>query len=268
TVTITAAALQSIALTPANPSLAAGITQQLTATGTYSDGTSIDITASITTWSSAATAVATVNSSGLVSSVDVGSAVISASLDGISGTTTVTTTAAVLESIVLTPANPSIAKGLTQQLTATGTYSDGSTLNITDVSLWTSSNSPVATFVSHGNVYGENIGSAVITASYNGISGSTTVSIMPPVLESITVSPSDFTLYWPGDVVLLTSTGHYSDGSSADITGATLFSLLNGGDGVAIQIGASTLQIIDFGTTYLTATAEGISTMVTVFIPL
>ena len=40
-------------------------------------------------------------------------------------------TAATLLSIAVTPANPSIATGTTQQFTATGTFSDNSTQNLT-----------------------------------------------------------------------------------------------------------------------------------------
>jgi len=48
----------------------------------------------------------------------------------------------------VTPANPSIAKGLTQQFTATGTYSDASTQNITSTLTWASATTSVATITS------------------------------------------------------------------------------------------------------------------------
>ena len=54
------------------------------------------------------------------------------------GSTVLTVTAATLVSIAVTPANPSIAKGTTQQFTATGTYSDSSTANITSSVTWSS----------------------------------------------------------------------------------------------------------------------------------
>src|SRR5687768_9166708 len=57
--------LQSIAVTPSNPSLKLGATQQLTATGTYSDGTTRDLTASVT-WNSATPGVVAVSGGGLV----------------------------------------------------------------------------------------------------------------------------------------------------------------------------------------------------------
>src|SRR5207245_1396212 len=65
-------ALSSITVTPANPSIQAGSTKQFTATGTYTDSTTQDLT-SIATWSSSATSVATINSAGLASGIAAGS---------------------------------------------------------------------------------------------------------------------------------------------------------------------------------------------------
>jgi uncharacterized protein YjdB len=84
-----AAPLVSIAITPANPSMAAGISQQFAASGTYSDGTTRDITTQVT-WSSSNISVATVNSSGLVTTVATGSTAITAAFRGISGSSTLT----------------------------------------------------------------------------------------------------------------------------------------------------------------------------------
>src|SRR5215469_13446273 len=52
---------------------------------------------------------------------------------------------ATLESISVTPANPSIAATATQQFTATGNYSDGTIQDLTNTATWTSSNTAVAT---------------------------------------------------------------------------------------------------------------------------
>ena len=58
TIGLVAPTLQSIAVTPANPSIAAGTTQQFSATGTYSDASTADLTGSVT-WSSGTSATAT-----------------------------------------------------------------------------------------------------------------------------------------------------------------------------------------------------------------
>ena len=77
TLTVVAPALVSIAVTPASPSIAKGLTQPFTATGTFTDGTQSNITSSVT-WASSAPAVGTINATGLVSSLAVGTTVITA----------------------------------------------------------------------------------------------------------------------------------------------------------------------------------------------
>jgi hypothetical protein len=74
----------SIVITPNNPSIAAGSSVQFTATGTYSDGSTTDLTASVT-WSSSDTAVATASSTGLATAKTAGTATIAASSGSISG---------------------------------------------------------------------------------------------------------------------------------------------------------------------------------------
>ena len=83
--------LASIAVTPANPVITAGTAQQFTATGTYTDGSTQDITANVN-WSSGTPAVAGINTNGLALGISAGTSVITATLGAISGTTTLTVT--------------------------------------------------------------------------------------------------------------------------------------------------------------------------------
>ncbi len=84
-----------------------------------------------------------------------------------------TVTAATLQSIAVTPANPSIAKGATQQFTATGTYSDGTTQNLTSTVTWSSATTTIATISAAGLATGAGVGTSTITATSGAISGST-----------------------------------------------------------------------------------------------
>src|SRR5208282_1467160 len=79
----------SIAVTPANQTIPAGLPVQFNATGTYSDGTTQDITSSVA-WMSSAPAVATINMGGLASGLSTGSATITAALGAVQGTTSLT----------------------------------------------------------------------------------------------------------------------------------------------------------------------------------
>ena len=83
-----------------------------------------------------------------------------------------------LQSISVTPTNPSIGVGGTPlQLTATGTYSDTSTRNITGTCSWTSDALGVATVNSSGQVTGVATGSAKIKCTVGSVTGSTTVTV-------------------------------------------------------------------------------------------
>jgi trimeric autotransporter adhesin len=145
--TVTPAVLVSIALIPANPSIANGTSQQFAATGSYTDNSTQPLTTSVT-WSSSATTVVAISnapgSNGLATSISQGPATITATLGAISGSTGLTVTAATLASIAITPSNPSIADRTSQQFTATGTYTDNSTLNLTASVTWGSSDTAIA----------------------------------------------------------------------------------------------------------------------------
>jgi hypothetical protein len=168
--------LTSIAVTPANQSAAAGTTVQFTATGTYSDHSTKNVTSSVT-WASATPAAATINTSGLATAVAVGSSMISATSGSVSGSTTLTVTAATLKSIAVTPANPSSTVGTTVPFTATGTYSDNSTRNITSSVTWASATPAAATINTSGLATAVAVGSSTISATSGGISGSTTLTV-------------------------------------------------------------------------------------------
>ena len=91
-----------------------------------------------------------------------------------------------LDSIAVTPAIPNIATGATQQFTATGTYSDGSTQNITSQVTWTSSNTTVATINSAGLASGMAPGSTTITAAFSGKTGFATLTVQAAPLTITT----------------------------------------------------------------------------------
>src|SRR5579859_591101 len=120
------ATLNSITVTPANPSVPLGRLVQFIATGNYSDGTHHNLTDAVT-WSSGTTTTATISSLGLATTKAQGSTLISATLGSITGTSTLSVTAPVLDLIQVTPANGTVILPATQQFTATGIFSDSST---------------------------------------------------------------------------------------------------------------------------------------------
>jgi uncharacterized protein YjdB len=208
-------ALQSITVIPSSPALAKGRTLQFTATGTYTDASTRDITGNVT-WTSSKPAVATITSAGLATAVSQGTDNIRAASGSISGSTTLTVTAPALVSIRVTPANPTIPTGARQQFVATGTYTDSSTKTITSSVTWSSSNTAVAGISSGGLATGVSPGNSTIKASLGNISGTTALSVQPS-LVSISIAPLNPSIR-VGATLQFVATGHYTDNTTQDVT--------------------------------------------------
>ncbi len=172
------ATLVTILVYPSPPSnLPKGLTQKFTAMGAFSDYTWKDVTASVT-WSSTATSVATINASGLATGVGVGTTNITASSGGISSTfVALTVTPAILQSIALAPINPAMGAGQSTQFTATGSYSDGTTQDVTSSVTWNSSNMAAVTVNATGSAFGTAPGTATVTATSGGVSSNTVLTV-------------------------------------------------------------------------------------------
>src|SRR5262249_40437806 len=183
------ALLQSITVSAPASSIAKGGTAQFKAIGTFADGTTQDITNSAT-WNSSNPAAATVGAGALATGMGAGSSNISASQNGItSNSFALAVTAASLLSITINAPNSSIAKGTTDQFIATGTYSDGSTQNLTGSVAWTSSSPAAATIAAGGLLTGVAVGSSNITATQGGITSNIfALAVTAATLQSITVN--------------------------------------------------------------------------------
>lgn len=226
----TAPVLVSIAVTPVNPSVPAGRTQQFTATGTFSNGTNQDLT-STCTWSSNHASVATISnvagSRGVATGVAPGTSQISAAAGSVVGSTTLTVTAAVLVSIDVTPANATVTVNATRQFTATGTFSDGTHRDLTALATWSSSSTSVARIANangtgpSGLATGVAAGTTTIAARSGSVSGSTTLTVTP-ALPSFTISVSPSTVKQGG---VVTVTVNYSNPTSTAQTLTLKFSL-------------------------------------------
>jgi hypothetical protein len=173
------AILVSIDVAPPSASIPLGNTQQFTATGHYNDGSTQDLTSSAT-WASSSTSVATISSTGLATSLAQGSTNITATSSAIvSNTAVLTVTAPVLKSIAVTPANKTLKPADTQQYTATGTFTDGSTQDLTSSVTWASSDITVATITTGGLATAVANGTTTISATDPAtlIKGSTTLTV-------------------------------------------------------------------------------------------
>jgi phage tail sheath protein FI/uncharacterized protein YjdB len=236
TATVAAAGPVSLMVTRVAARITKGTTQVFNAEAVNSDGTTTDVSTTAT-WTSSNPAVASITAPNTVNAVDVGSATITATSGSFSASTTVTVTAANLASIAVSPAAPSIAKGQSLQLKATGVYDDGTTADLTGCADWTSATpgqvsvtqlsvsvkDGVAT-LSNGSITGVAVtGAAVnVTAAFGGkTSNPAAVSVTAAVLASIAVTPKSKTIL-PGQTQQFTATGTFSDATTqSPLAGAT-----------------------------------------------
>ncbi len=259
TLKVKRAKLASIAVTPTNPSIAKGTRQQFTATGTFLDNTTQDLT-TIVNWNSSNTGVAAISnaadSNGLATSVGAGSTTITATWTSISGSTTLTVNSAALLSLEVTPTNSSIAKGSTQQFIATGKFSDNTTQDLTTAVTWNSSNTAVATISnaagSNGLATSVTTGTTTITATSGSISGTAALTVNPATLVSISITPLNAGIA-KGTNQQFTAIGTYSDNTTQNLTTSATWSSSNtgvatisnaaGSNGLATSVATGTTTI-------------------------
>lgn len=220
--TVTGATLTSITVTPASSTIPLGTIEQLTATGTFSDGSTQDVTNSATWYSSASSIASVTTGSGLVTAKRTGTASITATLASVQGNASLTVNLANLVSIAPLPANPSIANGTTQSFVAIGTFNDGATRNLAYSVTWSSSNTGVATVASSGVALCHSVGTTTITASAAGVSGSATLTATNATLSSISVAPAGANIA-PATTIPFSATGTFSDGTTQNLSVQTVW---------------------------------------------
>lgn len=218
------ATLMSIAVSPSTPTVAIGTEQQFTAKGSYSDGTTQDLTKSVS-WSSSSTSVATINSSGLATLLAAGKTTISASLDSVKGSTGLTVTDN-LTAISVSASSNSMFVGGSLQLTAMGTYQDKKPPVALSGVTWSSSAPGIASVSSTGLVTGVAAGSATIEAQLSGVKGSLALQVNVVALESISLGPNPANVN-VGSVQQLTATGHYDNGTQLNISSSVTWKVSN-----------------------------------------
>jgi uncharacterized protein YjdB len=135
----------------------------------------------------------------------------------------VTVVDSVLIDLSVTPENVSLTTGGSEVLQAEGTYDDGHTQDLTDESVWSSSNEGIASVTDIGVVTGESAGNASVSALLDGLSDEAGIEVRDPVdLDFIEVSPQDVELIIEGSQQY-NALAHYTDGEIRNVTKSALW---------------------------------------------
>jgi uncharacterized protein YjdB len=176
-ITVIVAPVATVTVSPASASVTVGATQPLTAT--TKDANDNVLSGRSIAWSSSNAVVASVNAStGLVTGVAAGGPVtISATSEGKTGTASITVTPVPVATVTVSPSAATVVVGGAQALTATLRDASNNVLSGRSVT-WSSTVSSIARVdAGTGVVTGVSPGSATITATSEGKSGTSSVTV-------------------------------------------------------------------------------------------
>ena len=216
TATVTSSTTYELAISPASMTVNKGETGTFTALyKTYVDGvlkSSTDVTSS-TTWSSGDTKIAGV-SQGHVSGVGAGSVIITAKYNGYTATASVTVRGPA--TLTLGWTSQTVTKGKVLSNAAIYNPNDGTNAkDVTITATWTTSNAAVAT-VASGSITAQGAGTAILTATYNGISASCVITVtggQTPPANTYVSNMSVSSEWMTGNTYKLMLTLTFSDGT-------------------------------------------------------
>ncbi|MDM5121836.1 beta strand repeat-containing protein [Aeromonas rivipollensis] len=245
---VTNASVNQIDLSATASTLAAGTKAQLTAVASYSDGSSQNITP-LVSWSSSDSDVATVSTSGEVTAVSPGTAVITGSFGGQISTLTVTVTAATVSAIQISTPLTSLALGTNGQLKALATYSDDTLVDVTGQISWSSSAPALVSVDANGQIKALAVGSAVISGSLGGTSATINIAATAATLTGLTIDPIPNLA--SGNQAQLKATASFSNLTSQDVS--ALVNWHSDNTGVVTVSGTGLAHGVAAGTANITA---------------
>ena len=188
-ITVQRTPVASVVVVPNRVSAGIGSTTNLTATA-Y-DAAQNALAGRGMVWTTSNASVATVDANGVVTAKGKGTATITATSEGKSGTSEFTISPGAVSKVSITPGSLSMLAGDRQQLTATAQDANGNPVSGTVV--WASDRSSVAS-VSGGQVTAVSVGSANITATVEGVVGSAPVTVGLVPAATVSIAPGALTL--------------------------------------------------------------------------
>ena len=183
--------LQSIGITSSYAKVPADITMQYTASGAYSDGTTADITSTVS-WSSSDTAVATIDSTGLLTSITTGETNINATSGGItSNTKPLSVETITIDNLTVLPDALILSLGTSENLQAFAVATNGESYDISTNVDWSSADTAVATIDANGLVAAISAGGATMTASFKTFTATSAVTVQAISVSDIRIEPAN-----------------------------------------------------------------------------
>jgi uncharacterized protein YjdB len=263
-------AVGAVSVSPATATLLVGVTDtaglgMTTATATTKDASGNTLSGRTVTWSSSATNVAMVNSSGVVSAVGAGTATITATSEGKTGQMSITVTRPAVASVTMAPTSATLLVGVVDStnlgaMTLTAVPKDGSGHQLSGRTVaWTSGTPAAATVSSTGAVKAVGSGASNITATIEGQAGTTAVTVVRPAVAQVSVVPQNSSLKVGASEALAVTV---LDAQSHLLTGRIITTFNNSPS--IITVSGGQITGVAAGTGTVNYSSEGVTTVATI----
>lgn len=249
-VNVSAGTATSVTIALPNDSLATGRTMQASAAAL--DGSGTPILGRPIAWQSSNPAVATINSSGLITALIAGQTTISVICDGKVASQRLTIVPPQAASVAIIPATAQIYVGAAATLAAEVRDQLGAVISGAAVT-WSSSEPEFATVSSNGTVTGVALGTTTIRATSGSVSGTASVTVQNVPVASVSIAPTSASVQM-GATVTLAATSRDAAGNLL-ANRAPSWSTANAAVATVSATGA--VQGVGAGSTTITATIEG-----------
>ena len=241
----------SVSISPASASVTSGATQQFAVSVLDSGGNTVAVTPA---WSVSG-GIGTMAADGTFTAGTAGSGSITATVNTVSQTASVTVTPGALDTMTIAPSSATVLNGETLQFTATGADANGNTVSANPT--WAVTGG-IGSIDTAGLFTASAVGSGAVTATSGSVTASVDVTVIAANIASITVSPATATVQ-SGATQQFTATVLDTDGAAVSVTPTWA---VTGGvgavDGDGLFTGGAT------GSGGVTATAGGVTGSATV----
>ena len=219
-VSVAGAQINRLIVTPRLSTTPGGQTRQFTAMAIFEDNTTRNVTAQAQ-WLSADEAIVRMDAQGVMSAISKGETSVSASYRGLTTQAQVTVNGAELLEIQVTPQTPEVAVDTIMRFFATAIYSDGTREDVSEGVSWDTGDQSIMSIFLHPRWQGIAIANAPgvtqISAQYQGVTGSTPVTVTDAQIVELKVAPLNLTVA-PGTELQYFATAIFDDGTSRDVT--------------------------------------------------
>ncbi|TMO84617.1 Ig-like domain-containing protein [Pseudoalteromonas spongiae] len=234
--TVGPAIIERLVVYPTPQETPAGSEIQFKAHAYFSDSSNFDVT-KLVNWQSLEQSIAVHNGNGLFATLVEGATAVQADYQGLTSTGELIVTAAVIDSLTISPVSAELNVSETKQFKTFVNYSNGTSFEVTNSSNWQISDTSIATVSTSGLVTANQQGNTQVQAEYSGKIALADITVTGKAIDRISVTPFLKQIN-EGETFNFQAQAIHPDGSFTNVTTLATWKSDNTGVATVITSGA------------------------------